>query len=96
MIATGEPTHRAVVQVYDGRLIGKDELARYVGPPDWKFEPLDPEARAEWAETIADPHRSLQENLRTRAVARAPMSEAEKAREQAIHAQRGKPVRLEY
>jgi hypothetical protein len=95
-IVAGEPTHITQVRVYDGVVIGKDQPVRYAGPPNWKFRPLDPVAAAKWEVEIADPARELQANLATKDILRLPMSAAEKAREQAIHAQRRNPVRLEY
>ncbi|NVE93377.1 hypothetical protein [Altererythrobacter lutimaris] len=45
----GDPTHRLRVPVYAGTQYEPDELLRYDGPPDRKFEPLDSEEREEWA-----------------------------------------------
>jgi len=33
------------------------EVIEYLGPPNWKFEPVDPEAKSEWQSEFADPER---------------------------------------
>lgn len=33
------------------------DVIEYSGPPNWKFEPVDPQAKAGWETEIADPER---------------------------------------
>jgi hypothetical protein len=91
----GTPTHRAVVKLYaDGQHVEADQLVRYEGPDNWKYEPLDPVAAVKWRQSVAQPQRVITENLRTKAVLRPPMSKAEVAREQEIRSSRGAPIRI--
>ncbi|WP_394729084.1 hypothetical protein [Altererythrobacter sp. GH1-8] len=49
-VATGgTPTHRLRVPLFAGRKFEPDDLVRYDGPRNWKFEPLDEEERDDWA-----------------------------------------------
>lgn len=63
-------THRNLVafQKATGEFVRMDSEVEYDGPPNWKFEPLDPEARAEWEVVASDParvagERAVQERL---------------------------------
>ena len=93
-VVQGPASHRAVVRVFDGEIIEKDQLVRYEGEPNWKFEPLQPGEAVKWRNSIAQPPRALQENLRTKATLRAPMSPDEVEREQSIRRQRNAPIRI--
>ncbi len=47
--------HKQLVPIYDGKqILPPDELVEYAGPPNWKFEPIDPEERAKWETETAD------------------------------------------
>lgn len=93
-IVAGTPTHRATVDVYDGVYVEKDQLVRYEGPDDWKFEPLNPVAAVRWQDTVAQPNRALQYNLASRRVLRPPMSEAEKIEAENVRRRESVPVKL--
>ena len=50
-------SHRVVTKTQrpDGWLWQWGELIDYDGPPDWKFEPIDPAAREVWERETARP-----------------------------------------
>lgn len=55
--------HIAMVRVYcGGAMVRAGEVADYSGPPDWKYQPVDPAARAEWNMRTAQPERVAREN----------------------------------
>lgn len=59
-------SHRVVTRTQrpDGWFWERDELVDYGGAPDWKFEPLDPVARAQWEQDYAQPERADDYNQR--------------------------------
>lgn len=59
-------THTVLVKTQrpDGGFWEPGERIAYDGPVNWKFEPLDRAAHADW-ETVADPERVADENRRT-------------------------------
>lgn len=56
-------THTAMVRVYiDGAVVKPGEGCAYDGPLDWKYQPIDRTARAEWEREAADPIRVAEAN----------------------------------
>lgn len=93
-VVAGVPTHRAVVKLYDGEFIDVDQLVRYEGQDNWKFEPLNPVAAVKWRQAVAQPQRAMTQNLQTRAILHPPLSPAEDAHEQGIRRARHAPIRI--
>ena len=56
-------THRVLVKVQTAAgWLERGTVTAYDGPPNWKFEPLDADAREEWAATYAEPERVEETN----------------------------------
>lgn len=47
--------HKQLVPIYDGKqILPPDTEVEYDGPPNWKFQPMCPEARSVWERETAD------------------------------------------
>ena len=94
-VVDGLATHVTVTPIYDRRYIGAGEDVRYEGPPDWKFEPLDPHEAELWRAKFANPRRVLDQNLRLKVIVRAPQFPAEIEADKAFRKRLAEPVRID-
>ncbi len=67
-------THTVLVlmQRPDGTFWHPGQTVDYDGKPDWKLEPIEAKARAEWEETTAQPERVENEGRRNNTLEEAP------------------------